>query len=298
MNTKKPLVSIIVPAYNHQDYIHECIESILSQSYDNIELIIIDDGSKDNTYEMICKYKNEIRKKLKNHVIIKKNNEGVSKTINLGIEKSTGEYICIIASDDIMMKDRISTQVDYMIKNNSKVSCGNSYVIRENKLTDETVITDVLKDKYYNGNQFYNLIENYFISTPTVMLRRDIIDEFGTFNPDFLIEDWPYYVDIASKYNIDYINEVLCAYRLHSSNSQTNKKKMFIYEKEILNYIFKKHDIPIKIKRKAISQLYIRNVDRRKYRFMKLMDLILSQIIYFNTEKWLRKIKNIRRIYA
>ncbi|MDB1921705.1 glycosyltransferase family 2 protein [Clostridium tertium] len=298
MNTKKPLVSIIVPAYNHEDYISECIESILKQDYENIELIIIDDGSKDNTYEVICNYEQEIEEKLKNHIIIKKNNEGVSKTINLGIEKSTGEYICIIASDDVMMKDRIKIQIEYMVKSHSRVSCGNSYIIRNDRLTDELVITDVLKYKYYKGNQFYNLIENYFISTPTAMIRRDIINEFGTFNPNFPIEDWPYYVDIASKYNIDYIDEVLCAYRLHSSNSQTNKKKMFIYEKEILNSIFEKHDIPIKVKRKAISQLYIRNVDRRKYKVEKLMDLVLSQIIYFNTEKWLRKIKSIRRIYG
>ena len=130
------------------------------------------------------------------------------------------------------------------------------------------------------------------------MLKKDIIDEFGTFNPNFPIEDWPYYVDVASKYKIDYIDEVLCGYRLHSSNSQTNKKKMFIYEKEILNYIFRKHEIPVKIKRRALAQLYIRNIDRRKYVIMKIIDLIFSQIIYFNKEKWVRKIKSIRRIYA
>lgn len=298
MESKKPLVSIIVPSYNHQDYIHECIESILNQSYENIELIIIDDGSKDNTYEIICEYEKRIKEKIGQYLIMKKNNEGVSKTINLGIEKSTGEYICIIASDDIMMSDRISIQVEYMIKKNSRVSCGNSYIIRGCSITNELVITDVLKENYYKGSQFYKLIENYFISTPTIMLKKDVIDEFGTFNSKFSIEDWPYYVDIARKCNIDYIDEVLCAYRLHSSNSQTNKMKMFSYEKEILKYFFVKYKIPIKIKRKSISQLYIRNIDRRQSKIAKLMDLCLSQIIYLNKEKWIRKIKGIRRKYA
>ena len=96
----QPLISIIVPVYNCEEYIEKCIDSILHQTYQNFEVIVINDGSKDNTLEKLKKYIN------KNKItIISIENNGVSNARNLGIKNSKGDYICFIDSDDWVEKE-------------------------------------------------------------------------------------------------------------------------------------------------------------------------------------------------
>jgi alpha-1,3-rhamnosyltransferase len=279
------LVSVIIPAYNHEEYIGQCIESIVNQEYKNIELIILNDGSKDNTANIIKSYEETCKERFTKFKFIDKQNEGVSKTLNKGINISSGDYICFIASDDIMIEGRIKKQVEFMLNKNSFISCGNSLMIKGNNKTDEPVLSDKLKKMYFDGNQFCNLIINYFISSPTVMLKRDIVKSIGLFDGKFKIEDWPYYVKVAQKYKIDFLDDYLCYYRIHDHNTQTNKKNMFIEEKKILMYFFQNYNLSFNIKRKALSQLYIRNKDRNDSSLGKIVDLLISQVYYFDFYK-------------
>lgn len=100
-------VSLIIPVYNSEKYIEKCLDSVLSQTYKNIEILVINDGSKDNSIDIIKKY----AKKDKRIVVIDKENEGVSKTRNLGITKASGEYIMFIDNDDFIDKDYVESYI-------------------------------------------------------------------------------------------------------------------------------------------------------------------------------------------
>ena len=97
---KQPKISIIIPAYNCEKYIERCVKSILCQTYHNLEIIVINDGSKDNTIKVLKKLGNEDNR----IVVINKENTGVSDTRNLGLEKATGDYIGFVDSDDYIEK--------------------------------------------------------------------------------------------------------------------------------------------------------------------------------------------------
>ena len=108
MKNEKPLITIIVPVYNVEKYLDECINSLINQDYKRIEIILIDDGSKDNSLK-ICK---EFEKKYKNIKLIEQKNSGVSIARNKGIENANGEWICFVDSDDYMEKNMISKMVE------------------------------------------------------------------------------------------------------------------------------------------------------------------------------------------
>lgn len=118
----KYLVSIIVPMYNSEKYIVRCIDSLLEQSYENIEIIVVDDGSSDNGVDIIKKYSdNRIN-------IYQKKNEGVSATRNFGIEKSNGDFLLFVDSDDYVSKDIVEIMLDKVNNINSMVLCDNDEI--------------------------------------------------------------------------------------------------------------------------------------------------------------------------
>ncbi len=119
----KDKITVIVPIYNADKYLIKCIDSIVNQEYTNLEILLIDDGSKDDSFK-ICK---EYEKKDKRIVVIHKENSGVSDTRNLGVEKATGQYIMFVDSDDIVTKDCCSYLLQMTKKYSSEITIGNVY---------------------------------------------------------------------------------------------------------------------------------------------------------------------------
>jgi alpha-1,3-rhamnosyltransferase len=110
-----PLVSVIMPAFNHELYIEEALQSIGDQTHQNIELIVVDDGSTDRTAEIIEAY---IKKNSGMNIrCLHKRNEGICRTLNKGLEMSTGDYVAFLASDDLWLPDRLAIQLDFMENN-------------------------------------------------------------------------------------------------------------------------------------------------------------------------------------
>ncbi|MBP3707033.1 MAG: glycosyltransferase family 2 protein [Clostridia bacterium] len=110
MENKKRLVSIIIPAYNAEKYLQRCLESVVNQTYKNIEIIIVNDGSTDNTESIIIRY----QKKYKSIKYFKKENNGVSDARNYGIAQASGEYFCFVDADDYVSESLISDLERYM----------------------------------------------------------------------------------------------------------------------------------------------------------------------------------------
>ena len=118
---KKDLVTVLIPAFNHEKFIEECIDSIINQTYENIELIIINDGSSDKTSERIKAKAKECKKRFKKFLFLENENMGISKTLNLGCSYANGEYISLCASDDRYVSNGIEIMHRFLKNNSSYV---------------------------------------------------------------------------------------------------------------------------------------------------------------------------------
>ena len=153
------LVSIVMPAYNCQNTVTESINSALKQTYSNLELIIVDDGSKDNTYEELNKFKD-----YPNVIILRsKINYGIAFTRNIAISKARGQYIAFLDGDDTWHKDKLKIQVNLM-KNNNYFCCHASYTRKDITLKKEKIIKAqkfIRKSDMLRGNKIGNLTGIY-----------------------------------------------------------------------------------------------------------------------------------------
>ncbi len=248
MNEK--LVSIIVPAYNHEKYILDCLNSVFYQDYENIELIIADDGSSDNTYELAKKWCDDNKRRFIRCLIYQnESNVGITKNVNGLISKSNGEYIKSIASDDILEKDAISSLVDYLEKHDNEIVFSNA--IRIDGEASYPVDKEVYRSLLYksvpaNGNAlFKKLLRGSFIAAPTVMFRKKTFDKYGLYREDLLYEDWEYWLRLAfNGVDIGYLDKVTVGYRVldtsasHFSRGKSEEKRfreVIINEKKMLS---------------------------------------------------------------
>jgi len=233
------LVSVIVPVYNVEKYLNQCIESLVNQSYKELEIILIDDGSTDKSGE-ICDF---YHKKYKNIQVYHIDNNGVSNARNIGIKKSTGKYILFVDSDDYLNKYMIDKMVKKMV-NCDMVSVGYAYCYKD-KTIDGMNIKSGLCDKERTK---YELFQTDSINgfTPNKMFKRSIIiNNKLEFNTKIKIcEDllfcFEYVNNIDSSYIID---ESLYNYRMRktSATNRINPNELSIfYAYEIMSKIDEK----------------------------------------------------------
>lgn len=145
-------VSIIVPVYNVEKYLKRCVDSLIEQSYKNLEIILVDDGSKDNSFS-ICK---EYESKDSRVRIFHKENEGLGLTRNYGIEKSTGEYITFVDSDDYLTLDAVETMVE-------KAAVTNADVVVANMFYKDKEMKVMMEERLYYGDDIKNIIINHMM---------------------------------------------------------------------------------------------------------------------------------------
>ncbi|MGG3799025.1 glycosyltransferase [Metabacillus fastidiosus] len=224
--TNKPLVSVIVPAYNHEKYVQNTLDSIINQTYSNIELIILNDGSSDNTHKIITAYAEKLKNRFTNYVYINKENEGVCKTLNKGLEISQGKYIIPFASDDYMFPERIEEQVHFLEENKEYgMVYTNGFDYNSHDLLGphcnydiQNLFSSQMIFKY--GDLFEYFLENVFsVPTPTVCIRRACYEEIGMYDENLIYEDPDMFLRISQKFKIGYIDKILTIHRIHGANA-------------------------------------------------------------------------------
>ena len=217
------LVSIIVPIYNAEKYLARCIESLTKQTYENIEIILINDGSKDNSLA-IC---NEYKAKDKRIVVIDQENSGVGKTRNKGIDVSKGKYIVFVDSDDFANTNLIEVLVNEAKKNNADYVLGSISLLKDDSsIGTASLDNNICNVKEYIENVLVKRTINYVCGAPYAKLfSSDIIKKNNirfndklTYAEDFLFNIT--YLQFASK--IATTSEVLYNYVLFNNNSLTN----------------------------------------------------------------------------
>lgn len=236
---QKELVSIILPTYNRDWIISRAIESVLSQSYTNYELIIIDDGSTDNTLEVIEPYGNKVK-----YFYVE--NSGVAAARNKGISLSEGEFIAFIDSDDIWEVDKLEKQV-LLFDNNPSYDlcyCGVNYY-HNNALERDTLSHYGL---IKNGFVFSKLLKKPSIATSSVVIRAKILKNIGTFNENFkLFEDRDLWLRIALNHRIYFLPNILVKmHRFSDANNLTNQEsEMKIYYQILLKKLLTSKNLNI-----------------------------------------------------
>ena len=215
---KKPLVSVVMPAYNSEKYIAEAIESILNQTYKNFEFIIVHDGSTDKTLEIIQKY---AKKDKRIRVIDNEKNIGNNRSRNKGIFASQGKYIATQDSDDISLLRRFKEQVDFLEKSQDVAVVGSDIELFNGETGEIISIR-----RYPETDQ--GLRKMIFFSSPfaqpATMIRKEAIIELGGYSGRFLVsEDLDMWFRIGTYYKFASIPSVLLRYRVHK-NSLTGRK--------------------------------------------------------------------------
>ncbi len=211
------LVSVIIPAYNVQDYIGETIESVLRQSYPTIEIIIINDGSTDKTPEIISKY----AQKDSRIVVVNQENRGLSGARNTGLRLAKGEYLCIFDADDIMLPQKIEKQFQFLEKH---ITCEFIYSdvylflngTKKVYLEEPPAIKDIYKKLIQYGN---------FINPNTVFFRKFVFEKYGGFDEALRgSEDWDYWLNL-SRQGVRFCHqpEALTLYRMRNSGLSGNR---------------------------------------------------------------------------
>jgi len=228
METKEmPLVSVVVPCYNHEKYVKETIESIINQTYKNIELIVIDDGSKDNSVNIIDNLQKEY-----NFTFIHRANKGLSSTLNEAISLSKGKYITVCASDDMYLYNKITTQVEFMENNPNLGMCFGKVIVFDDFSNEKFL--DIPNTK---GGWIFNdlIVNNFFIPAISVLIKKEVLNKVGLFDESLWVEDWDMWLRISNKYEVGFINEYFAYYRQHDSNSSKQGWKLYKAKKQALN---------------------------------------------------------------
>jgi glycosyltransferase involved in cell wall biosynthesis len=238
MDNPQPLVSIISPAYNHEKFIKDCIESVLDQTYTNWEMIIIDDGSTDSTYKIACEYSgkdNRIKSFTQKNIGIFR----LSESYNFALKQSSGKYIAVLECDDIWLPEKLQLQID-ALENNPQciMSWGKAYLSASDLSYNYYLAPRNREDVDY----FYNkppgvLLKKFFktlIPALTIVIRHDALLEIGGFIQGFGLPlvDVPTTLELIIHGEIAYVNEPLGHWRI--SPNQVTKT----YTIEMANSVY------------------------------------------------------------
>ncbi len=217
----QPLVTVVLTAYNHENYIKAAIESIFCQSYTPIELIIIDNASTDYTLRIVqslVSLDNSIQ------VISNPENVGLCAAFNQGLAIAKGKYIIDFSGDDVMLSNRIAVQVqdfekledDYIVafSNASLIDPTGALICNHYQIDSQGKAVINIP----NGKVYPDILAQYFICTPTMMMRTDLVKNVGGYDESLRFEDFDFWVRTSSKYKYHYTDKILTKKRCLSNS--------------------------------------------------------------------------------
>ena len=255
-------ISVIIPNYNYARYLDQAIESVLAQSYENVELVVVNNGSTDNSLEVLAKYRNKIH-------LINQPNLGQSGARNSGLSVSSGEYISFLDADDFWEPNKLEMQISLMNDSTQLVYCG----ISPFKDPGNEKLQSVLPK--YRGS-----CTNYFIDLPgasivlsgesTALFSRDLLQKVGLFDAELnSTAGWDFFRRCSLLTRFDFVSEPLVNYRLHSSNMSNSNNQVILDMRRAYSKLFddkdwaipKKQEIAI---RRTLEWSYLKTYLRTK----------------------------------
>ncbi|PIB36557.1 hypothetical protein BFP72_14680 [Reichenbachiella sp. 5M10] len=208
---QKPKVSVICLCYNQALFVRESLDSVMGQDYSDLEVIVVDDASTDGSAEVIQTF-------LKDYpevpFLALKENVGNTTAFNRGLALASGQYVIDLACDDVMLSKRVSEQVAFWDRVSDRVGVVYSeaeYIDERGELLSYHFADG--KHEPYNGEVYERLIDTYFIPPPTMMMRKDVLDELGGYDESLAYEDFDFWVRSARHWEYAYQPDMLTRIR-------------------------------------------------------------------------------------
>lgn len=235
---KFPLVTIGIPNYNYGRYILETLDSVANQTYQNIEVIIVDDFSTDNSCEVIENWIKHYKGKF--HIIFLKNEEnlGVSKACNIILKNAKGKYFQPLDADDIILPGKIESEVKFLNESPqtgmvySNVSVINSSGIITNPDYCNRINYD--SNNMPSGKILNELLVFNFISTPSVLINTECARLIGGFDETLRLQDYYMWLKLSENYEIKYLPEITAWYRVHKSSMSNFSPTSCVLEESVM----------------------------------------------------------------
>ena len=302
---KEPKVSVIIPCYNGEKYISEAIESVLNQTYQNWELIIVDDRSTDNSKDIVRKY-TTINNKIT--LIEHKYNKGIAKTKNTGIANAKGKYIAFLDQDDIWLNSKLELQLKCFETGNDNIG-----VVCAGMIFTDANMNPINIFKGFRDENQKTLIKNLYLkptnSSSIMMVKKEYFEHIGTFNEELIgWDDYELLMRLATISQIKYIRKPLVKKRIHKNNAQrlsavqNETKKVFTKILALHPFLKKYKDIKesnrlyadsINLFERGDKALAFNNLKKSIQKRPGNFKAWLLFILYIFTGKYALKIKNI-----
>src|ERR1044071_7624837 len=222
-----PLVSVIIPTYNRWSYLQMAIDSVLTQTYPNIEIIVVDDGSTDRTAEMLDSYENRIQ-------VIHQKNQGGTNARNTGVQISKGDYLTFLDHDDLMFPTKLERQIA-LFEVDPKlgaVHCRWQYIDPQGKILDK--IGPLPK-----GNIYKTLVLGCFLWSGAPVVRREYFHKVGDFDPSIWSSDWDMWLRLAGAgCTFGCVQEILGAYRIMPDSTMADVSRTEKMDIRLLDKVF------------------------------------------------------------
>lgn len=226
-----PLVSVAIPAYNHAAFIEACLASVCAQTYPELELVMIDDGSTDGTFEIAEEYLETRRERFRRVVLLRQQNQGVCATSNAVIAAAQGKWVHLLGSDDVFCPHKVAriqqAIEDWRCPELALVHADIDMIDAAGQVVEGTRLR---KNRPLPGVDreawrwlFFN---RHYVFNPTVALRREAILAVGGFDPRLSLEDLDCWLRLSVRYPVARVPEVLARYRKHSGNTSRRRLMM------------------------------------------------------------------------
>lgn len=311
---EEPLISILVACYNQENFIIDCMKGMKNQTYQKIELIISDDASTDNSWNVIESYRETLEKCVHRLVLLhQEKNLGYIANLNAMLSNVTGDYVKIIAGDDFLDKEYVSYVVRSINKDeNIGVWFTNGFVVSEQSTYDNVQIVNPFyskKPEWEEEKLIRQLYTDNFVFAPSAVVKKALYDKYGTYDESLCIEDWEMWLRLATKgVKFGYIDECLVNYRKNSQSITSLSKsdkleqkriQLFLSSKEIVN---RYRDFVLeKVWLDRITQIFIMEKKLAiQMKLGKLKRIVNEEIVHFVLSNRLgikKKLKYLFRIW-
>lgn len=216
-----PLISVVIPTYNSSQFVAQAVRSALAQEDVNVEVIVVDDGSTDDTLQVLEKYAGDIR-------YIRQENQGPATARNRGIAESTGEYVAFLDADDVWLPGKCREQVQ-ALESDRNVALVHTDVIYVDAATEAVVQRNIPHRRLLAGECYESLFERNGITASSVMVRRGLLVERSGFDSSIRhasTEDYDLWLRLARCFQFAFVDQPLVRYRLHTGNATGNFLRM------------------------------------------------------------------------
>ena len=257
LNARNPKISVIIPVYNCERFVAETLDSVIAQSCQDWEIVMVDDGSTDRSKDIIQGYQEKFPEKIKYYY---QDNAGVAAARNTALKYAQGEYVAFLDADDLWCPQKLQKQINVLDTNS-----GIGFVYTDNEFVDENgqfIENYTRKVKLISGNILLELYCDFFLMIPSVMVRRSCLNVVGSFDENLKVgEDYDFLLRLAKDFKVEVIKEKLWKRRVceastsrrnHVGNAETDIQTLLRFKEKNSDFAYVNR-IPIK---KRLAEYY------------------------------------------